>query len=197
MLRYCNPLMYTAHSRQRFGRPAAAVATAGGLLAVCVALAAWLVSARGLADPVQVPGWAISFQPPRGWSGQDLEADPFGESVRFREPASSGRGRELIVTHSSNPRNLSPGDICAAIARQVSGAPLVPWRHRLEVASLGQLRGARVLMPRGALIHVGVLVLPDGQSEAYILTLVARSPLNEQDVRLGEALARAVRLTAN
>ena len=173
------------------------MATAGGLLAVCIAVAAWLVSARGLADPVQIPGWAVSFQPPRGWTGQGPETERFGESVRFREPASSGRSRELTLTRGADPGDLSAGQICLLVASELVGATRAPWWHRLEPASLGPLSGARLLVPRGAYIQVGMLALPDRGSEAYILAMVSPSPLDEHDIRLGEALARAVRLTTD
>lgn len=189
--------MYAAHSQPKPRRPAAAVATAGGLLAVCVALAAWLASARGLADPVQIPGWAISFQPPRGWAQHSLDAERYGQGTRYREPPSSGRTRELTLTRGANPGNLSAGQICLLVASELAGATRAPWRHRLERSSFGGLPGARLLVPRGAYIQVGMLAFPDGGSEAYVLTLVSQSPLDEHDIRLGETLARAVRFTTD
>ena len=83
------------------GRQLASAATAAGMLAACVALAAWVVSVRGLADPVQVPGWQITFQPPKGWDSVTGGGEPGIDMVRYRQTTAAGRARELIVARQA------------------------------------------------------------------------------------------------
>jgi hypothetical protein len=177
------------------GRQLASAAAAAGMLAACLALAAWVVSVRGLADPVRVPGWRITFQPPKGWDSVNGGGEPGTDELRYRQTTAGGRTRELIVARQPNPWNEPASQVCLLEAAALLGIRhLAALAGQVEAAPFGPLPGARVIARPGPLgpgfyLHVGTWDVSRGDGDAYVISLVP------PDVTLGEALAKAVRLS--
>ncbi len=179
------------------GRSVGASAVAVAFLAVSLALAAVLASSRGLADPVAVPGWAITFQPPRGWEKVETTPQSPAEVLRFRELAPAGTGRELLWARLPNPRDWPAGQVCLETARQLLGVTPHPAMAQLQAGKLGPLPGASLLLPHGAYLQAGVHVTAAGEEDAYVMILLSRRPLEQTDIRFADLLAGAVRLRAD
>ncbi|MCH7814703.1 MAG: hypothetical protein IID40_11860 [Planctomycetes bacterium] len=190
--------MFEIHKPQRSGKPLATMVTAGALLLVSMGLAATVVRARGLAAPVHVDGWAITFQPPRGWQSDGSEASGDASEVVFRERASRGNGRRLTMARRQMTAHQTAAEVCFQRAYQLLGGtnPFLIFQMygRPEVADLGPLPGARLIVPHGAIIHVGALPQGGGPQEAYVFELVSDQPLQPRDLRLADRLLRAIRL---
>lgn len=189
--------MYGTSLHLKPGRPVAAVVTAAAMLAVCLALAGGLVSARGLADPVRPEGWGITFQPPKGWSEVPAEHVPATNAMRYCQPSKRSPPQEFTLAREPNPRNLPPSQVCLIEAATLLGirsrGQLAAVAERLEDVPLGPLPGTRIILPQGPLtpgvyLHVGTWEPTPGDGEAYVMTLVPG------DAALGQALAKAVRL---
>jgi hypothetical protein len=164
------------------------------MLAICLALAAWVVSVRGLADPVKVPGWRITFQPPKGWQSVTGGGEPGIDELRYRQTDAGGGARQLIVARRPNPGNVPADQVCLALLGIRSRSHLAALAGQVEAAPLGPLPGARVIARPGPLgpgfyLHVGTWDVSRGDGDAYLISLVP------PDVTLGEALAKAVRLS--
>ena len=182
-------------------RPAgidAPVLTAAALLLVCVGLAAGLVWARGLGRTVQPEDWAISFRIPRGWVVEPVDSDDLGDTVVVREPYQADAGRRLLVHRHGNAAGLPPMRICELLLGQRLGLQRALFLRSpvaMELWPLGELPGARcvIIEPRGLYLHVGTAANRDEGPEAYVLELDSARPLDQHDLSLCEALARAVR----
>ncbi|MHC4092735.1 MAG: hypothetical protein ACYSVY_21085 [Planctomycetota bacterium] len=184
--------MYEIHTRQLPGRPRAAILTAGGLLVLCLALAAQLASSRGLGEPVQPPGWAISFQPPRGWISEGLTADDGSETITYLDRSARRTARRFSMTRRLARADRTPVDLCfAEVSRLVGGFQSLQVFQRFgppKQAALGPLSGARKIIPQAAYVHVGLLSRRGGAGELYVLELLSPKPSP-----MGEVLAAAVR----
>lgn len=183
---------------QPAGRITGPLLTTAALLIVCVGLAATLVWARGLGEPVHIDGWAITFQPPKGWEARSPRQDSYGTTVVYREPDGQGAGREVLISRSRNPDHLSAMRICEALLnRRLGLRARIFFRHPIafEPWPLGHLPGARCVIaePQGFYLHVATLTPHGGEPEAYVLELRSERPFEPQDLSLCEALARSVR----
>jgi len=184
--------MHQIHIRQQPGRSRAAILAASGLLVLCLALAGSLVWSRSLAGPVQVPGWAITFRPPRGWKNQGLTIEGNRETMTLRERSAGRSARRFSVSRCPARPDRSPEELCFDQVRQLVGwvdsVRLLASFGRPERAPLGHLPGARMIIPGGAYVHVGLLPTPGAANELYVLELHSERPF-----RLGNVLAAAVR----
>jgi hypothetical protein len=133
---------------RRTGRAQVAVLAASGLLAMCLALAGSLVWSRGLADPVEVRGWAITFRPPRGWEREETTPDRWRTTISYREPARRGYARQFSITRRPARPDRSPEELCFDEVRQLVGSV-----HSLRLlASFGR---PRRLCPRRPAAQAG------------------------------------------
>lgn len=179
-------------TRRRVGAPLAAAV----LLGASLGLAGLVVTSRGLGEPVRLPGWSITFRPPRGWPQGTLSQGRGSESVPFRSPT-EGRGAAtvLVVTRIDNPQRMPVETICVESAAEIlnvrSGIQIAQLGQTLEAAPLGPMPGARITLglDRGIYVHAGRLESADGSSEAYVVSLVGAPG----DVSLGAAVADSVR----
>ena len=190
--------MHAFRPFQPAGHFSGPVLTTAALLVVSVGLAATLVWARGLGDPVRIDGWAITFQPPRGWEAPSQRQDKYGRTAVYREPDGQGTGREIVLGRIPNPDHLSVMRICEALlSRRLGLLGGLFFRHPIafEPWPLGQLPGARCVIaePRGFYLHVATLTPHGGEPEAYVLELRSQKPLDQRDLSLCEALARSIR----
>ncbi|MCP4247631.1 MAG: hypothetical protein GY778_11330 [bacterium] len=191
--------MYEIHQPQQSGKPVATILTAGGLLLASMGLAATVVWARGLADAVHIDRWAITFQPPRGWQSDGEVASGDVTEVVFRERAPRGTGRRLTMARQQMTAHQTAAEVCFQRAYQLLGGAnplrILQMYGRPDVADLGPLPGARLIVPEGAVIHVGALPQRGGPQEAYIFELVSDRPLQPRDLRLAARLLHAIHLT--
>ncbi len=146
------------------------------LLALTCALAGSMVrsGSRGaLGLRVAPPGWAISFQPPRGFKAREL-ADPGGMFVLgYVGPTRGG----AVVTLTLQRWEIAPQADSDTLARLVAseyaarlrGDPQVPGPRR-QVERIGSRKAVEILNQQIATV-VRAAVLPDGRGLALALSV--------------------------
>jgi hypothetical protein len=185
-------------SRSRSPRSGVAAAVAAGLLGLALLLAWQLAHGRSVAgrlDAVQlVPGWPVTWRPPRGW--QDLSAD------QLPEPAVAGRtapdGRQVLLVCARLGGFVQPSYASQWVLSKLFGhRRLTP--HAAEEVSLVGLTALRSLWTVGppggarAPVLLQLAVSPTGQ--AYGLLLETPGPMQPADELLLGAVAQSIELT--
>lgn len=185
-------------SRSRSPRAGVAAAVAAGLLGLALLLAWQLAhsrSAAGRLDAVQpVPGWPVTWRPPKGW--QDLPAD------QLPEPAVAGRtgpdGRRVLLVCARLGGFVHPSYASQwVLSKLFEHRRLTP--HAAEEASLAGLTALRSLWtvgsPGGARVPVLLQVAVSPTGQAYGLLLETPGPMQPADELLLAAIAESVELT--
>lgn len=181
------------------GKPAAphrALISGVVLLALTCALAGSMVrsgSRRVLGLRVAPPGWAISFQPPRGLRASEL-VDPGGMSV-LGYVGSPRRG--VVVTLTVQRWAIAPQEDSDTMARlvereyaaQLGDDPRFPGA-RGKVEKIGSFKAVEILNKRIATV-VRAVVLPDSRALALTLS-VHGAPLDTHLHRLFDLTCRSV-----
>ena len=195
--------MYEVHVRETPGRPKLAVVFGAAMLTVAIALCALFVRqqrAFALGERLAPTGWAVSFEPPKGWERRTLDPPLIHgyDGYRFIDPSTSGGQKELWVGRVRDPELVSPSEVCyrsmSAFFRRVLGAgPLQTWallqNTPIEAASLGPLPGVQAVLPStGDLFHVGIVPGRRADTEAYLLEYHRAGPLNARDLKICEEI---------
>ena len=196
--------MYEVHVRETPGRPRLAVVFGAAMLTVAIALCALFVReqrafARG--ERLAPTGWAVSFEPPKGWERRILDPRlmPGYDGYRFIDSSAAGGQKELWIARVRYPGELPPSKVCdrsmSAFFRRVLGTdPLQTWallrNTPIEAASLGPLPGVQAVLPStGHLFRVGIVPGRRADTEAYLLEYHRAGPLNARDLKICEEIA--------
>jgi len=196
--------MYEVHVRETPGHPKLAMVFGAAMLTVAIALCALFVrQQRAFAhgERLAPTGWAVSFEPPKGWERRILEPPLQAgyDGYRFIDPRASDGQKELWIGRVRHPQAVSPSEVCyrsmSAFFRRVLGTgPLQTWallqNTPIEAASLGPLPGVQAVLPStGDLFRVGIVPGRRADTEAYLLEYHRAGPINARDLRICEAIA--------
>ena len=167
------------------------------LLALTCALAGNMVrsgSRKALGLRVAPPGWAISFQPPRGFQPGRETIDAGAMSVRgFVGATRGGAMVTLTVRHLRIVSQVDSETVARLVAGKFAAGPLVDSKYPRpgqQVARIGMLEAVEILNRQIATV-VRAVVLPDSRALALSLSVQGAS-LDTQIYRLFDLTCRSV-----
>ncbi len=156
---------------------------------------AWTRSPELLGPRIMLPGWEISFRPPRQFMPGDRVLSELGPAVPFYARLVSGMTVEVVFRQIPVTPGTDTAEVCRRVLRSGATWPLSPLLNPQPAESIGELGQYDAVELQDPRTVVRAVVLPTGH--AYTVSLgVERPPIDWRLYRLFDLTWRSIEFDA-